>query len=359
MSEKSEHPSVFLDRASSDTIRQSAAGAEQLKDLHPRQLDLIYEKKWFRMFFPPEYGGDGLTLPDVLKVEESLSWADGSTGWVVTLCSGAGWFAGFLDPTLVKQVLADTKACFAGSGASTGVANIREDGYEVTGLWKYASGALHATLFTANCVICKEGRPLSNNDGSPMVKAFLFLRDEVTVLKHWNSMGMVATGSHSFAVNSLLVPSHRCFIIEGKHAVLRDPVFQYPFMQLAQTTLSVNLSGMAVRFLDECEDIFSRRPGVDRAIMERSRAQLYECRSLFYDAVELSWQRCARRQILAGKVLDEVTKASHRLAHRSIQLGDELYPYCGLRGASLDEDINRVWRDIHTASQHTLLADRS
>jgi hypothetical protein len=34
---------------------------------------------------------------------------------------------------------------------------------------------------------------------------------------------------------------------------------------------------------------------------------------------------------------------------------DTLYPYCGLVAASADSDINRVWRDFHTASQHALL----
>ena len=34
---------------------------------------------------------------------------------------------------------------------------------------------------------------------------------------------------------------------------------------------------------------------------------------------------------------------------------DELYPYCGLYAAHEDSTINRVWRDFHTASQHSLL----
>ena len=31
-----------------------------------------------------------------------------------------------------------------------------------------------------------------------------------------------------------------------------------------------------------------------------------------------------------------------------------IYPYCGLRAAQEDSDINRAWRDFHTASQHAL-----
>ncbi len=362
MRQKVDHPSQFIDKKFSAVIQQSAAEAERMKDLHPEQLKLIYENKWFKMFIPREYGGLGWSLPQVLRSEEALSWADGSTGWVVTLCGGAGWFAGFLEPTLIKQILTDEKACFAGSGASTGIANIKEDGYEVTGFWKYASGSLHATSFTANCVICKEGHPLRNSDGSPMVKAFLFLKDEVTLLKHWNSMGMVATASHSFEVSSLLVPSNRCFMTEGKEAVLEDPVFQYPFMQLAQTTLSVNLSGMAVRFLELCDPIFSEKMKQGNAasapdrqhLLASANAEMNEWRSAFYTAVEASWQACEHRQIIPQPILENVIKSSHALARRSLRLVDELYPYCGLIAADPRQEINRVWRNIHTASQHAL-----
>src|SRR5687768_16798292 len=101
MTMKVEHPSLIIPHGYIDCIRQHAAEAELLGDLHPDQMDLIHEKRWLKMFIPTEYGGLGWSLPQVLKVEEALSWADGSTGWVVTLCGGAGWFTGFIEPSLV------------------------------------------------------------------------------------------------------------------------------------------------------------------------------------------------------------------------------------------------------------------
>jgi hypothetical protein len=35
---------------------------------------------------------------------------------------------------------------------------------------------------------------------------------------------------------------------------------------------------------------------------------------------------------------------------------DAVYPLCGLHAADARSDINRVWRDLHTASQHAMLA---
>ena len=75
------------------------------------------------MYVPKAYGGLGLSLPEILRIEEGLSWADGSTAWVVTLCSGAAWFIGFLNIDLGKNISENDQGCFAGSGAVTGVAD--------------------------------------------------------------------------------------------------------------------------------------------------------------------------------------------------------------------------------------------
>ena len=38
---------------------------------------------------PKENGGLGMSMPEGLRMEETLAWTDGSTGWTVTLCAGA------------------------------------------------------------------------------------------------------------------------------------------------------------------------------------------------------------------------------------------------------------------------------
>ncbi|HEU5146117.1 MAG TPA: acyl-CoA dehydrogenase family protein, partial [Chryseosolibacter sp.] len=249
----SHHPSIVLAKDIVEDIRQVSAEAERLGDLHPLQLKHIYEQGWFKMFIPQSYGGLGWSLPRALEAEEALSWADASTAWVVTLCAGAGWFTGFLSPSLVRELVGHEHVCFAGSGAATGIADERSDGFHIDGHWKYASGSLHATVFTANCVLHSHGQPRYNDDGTPIVRPFVFHRNEISLYRHWNGMGMIATGSHSFAVKNLIVHPERCFSIEPEHAIVDAPVFRYPFLQLAETTLSVNLSGMAMRFLELCD----------------------------------------------------------------------------------------------------------
>lgn len=359
------HPSAFLPTHILDTIREHAAEAEERQQLHEEQLKVIYAGGCFKMFVPTRHGGLGLTLPDVLRAEEALAWADGSTGWVVTLCSGAGWFVGFLDPDLAKQIFADEKVCLAGSGAPTGTAEIADGGFIINGEWKYASGSLQATMFTANCRITKDGLPLCDAQGKPQIKSFLFFRNEVSLQKNWNGMGMIATASHSFVIKDLAVPSNRSFVIDGKHAVLTDPVYRYPFLQLAEATLAVNLAGMAQRFLDLAQVIFAERiakgqsPSKDITnVPELSQAALQASRNEFYAAVENSWLLCESGGEISDHLLERVSDTSYQLYLTSLSEVNKLYRYSGLKAADMREEINRVWRNLHTASQHSLFSMR-
>src|SRR5262245_45241734 len=107
MNYKAAHPSEYVPKELTDILSQAAPEAERLGRLHTHQLDVIFREKWLRMFVPKAYGGLELSLPEILRIEEGLSWADGSTGWVVTLCSGAAWFIGFLDPGVAHTIFHD------------------------------------------------------------------------------------------------------------------------------------------------------------------------------------------------------------------------------------------------------------
>jgi indole-3-acetate monooxygenase len=336
-------PSAFLPGGVAGRVRKVAAAAEKLGRLHPEMLVLAYEHQWFRALVPKRYGGLSLPLPAMVRLEEGLSWADGSLGWTVTLCSGAGWFAGFFPFSSFPALFEDPGLCLAGSGTASGRADLVHGGYRVSGRWAYASGAAHATAFTANCVIYEDGLPIMDGAG-PLVRPFLFLREEVAVDQDWNAVGLVATGSHGFVVKDLVVPAGRAFRIAAEAAFDDDPLYRYPFMPLAEATLAANSSGMARHFLDCCAEM-----GVGGPDLEAASLALEERRMIFYRELDHSWEQGSRG-------LEEgVSRVSRELAATALYWVDKLYPKSGLGAARVDSEINRVWRDLHTASQHPLL----
>lgn len=358
------HPSFFMNAQLIHSIRQFAAEAEKMGSLHPKQLSVIYKEHWFNLFVPKEYGGLGLSLPEGLRTEESVAWLDGSTGWTVTLCSGANWFIGFLQPETAKTFFNCDKVCLAGSGRPSGIAKIINDEYEISGKWQFATGAAHATAFTANCHIEKDGKIVQDKDGSPIIAAFIFSKDEVSVHEDWKEIGMIATSSSSFEVMRVRVNKNRRFAIDEKQIVLSNKIYQYPFLQFAESTLAVNISGMAIHYLDLFGAII--KEGKDKHFKnehllslsehyERAKNQLDEARQIFYQTLERSWNEGSESKNFSAATLEEVSKVSRQLAATSRRMVDEIFPYCGLVAGDYDSEMNRVWRNLHIACLHPLL----
>jgi len=360
------HPSTQLHPDHIALIHNTAPIAEQARQLLPEQLELIYQQQWFKMLVPKQYGGLEMDLNQEVRLIEALAWADGSLGWVITLCTGAGWFGGFLDPQYAKEIFANRDICLAGSGAPTGTANIVKEGYLINGTWKYASGALNTTHFTANCNIMQNGEAVLDEDGKQLILPFIFKKEEVNVIPAWAYSGMVATGSHSFEVKDVIVPQKRIFKIDPSAIKVNSALYIYPFHQLAEATLAANISGMAIHFIDLCKAIFEEKR-ISKKLNTAQNTELTEVlswsinrinhtRASFYDDVDCSWKNYADNDSSDQAAnLQSVSQSSRKLAKKARQIVDELFPYCGLDAARSQSEINRVWRDIHTASQHSLL----
>lgn len=359
------HPSQLLQPEWTEIIRSEAAEAERTGLLQPKQLQLIYQQQWFKLLVPEVYSGYQKSLPEMVQLEESLAWADGSFGWVVTLCSGAGWFAGFILVKEASAIFENPKVCLAGSGASNGTATISGNGFVLNGSWKYASGAQHATHFTANCVVKEAQETVLGEDGNPQILSFIIDKKDVKLITAWKYTGMMGTGSDAFEINNLKVSADRSFRINPDFALVDQPLYRYPFLQLAEATLAANLSGMAIHFMDLAEVVFQEKLGLNklsinqktvlRNTFRRLETEFNQLREAFYFALNKSWSTPNNEKSMLKEALQEVSKTSRLLAKKARETVDQLYPFCGLQAASPDTEINRVWRDFHTAGQHSLL----
>ncbi|MCC6289953.1 MAG: acyl-CoA dehydrogenase [Chitinophagaceae bacterium] len=337
-----------------DILQAQSPLAEQAGCFTTEQLNIIYKEKWFNIYVPQSFGGLGLEFPEAIQLLEHFAWIDGSLGWAVTLGSGANLFIGYLHSNIVSLFFNDPQVCLAGSGASTGKAERADGGYIINGKWKYATGSAHATAFTANCILA------DNTTGS-----FIFKADEVAIEYDWNSMGMKATGSHSFVVKDLFVPNERLFYIDAAHAVLPDAIFYFPFMQFAEATLAANIAGMAGHFTDECRRIFEDRIRNKTLAVEQSSEMLEflgrsisiieKNRDVFYDALCELWHLGKHEKNWDIYLLNRLSFASKKMVRELLRIVSQLYPYCGMEGADQGSTLNRIWRDIHTASQHQLI----
>lgn len=338
-------------------------GIEQ-KSLSDEQLALIYDRKWFKIWVPQSFGGLGLKLTEGLSLLHELAYWDGGLGWTVTLCAGANLFVGFIDGDLAQDIFVSPTVCFGGSGQISGIAEREGTQYRLTGQWKYATGAPHLTHFTVNARIYEDGKPLLDQEGAPLVNSFFVARDHALVHYDWDTFGLEVTASHTFSLDGVLVDKRQCFSIDAAKSTRQELLYQYPFMPFAELTLLANFMGMYHRFLDLMEKLFVVRSNQGKWDMTESRAsfrKIDEMKQEFtmrqqaiFELAERSWQ-CLEDKGADEAVYAAIATDSRDFVAKILANIIQLYPSAGISGASLNNEINRVFRNILTASQHRLL----
>lgn len=342
---------MIMNKEDRQLLSAQVAEAYRKGQLTDAQLNLIHQRKWFRMFVPKSHGGLQYSLPEALRLQEQLAKIDGSLGWTITLCSGAGWFAGFMEPKMATQIFATPGVCIAGSGAPTGRAEKTQSGYKVSGSWRFATGAPHATHFTTNCELWETNRPVLQPDGSTRIVSVVFLKEEVTINQNWRGMGLKATASHSFSVEALDIPEERLFDIGCPKLDL--PIYRYPFQTFAETTLAVTFAGTALRFLELALAVFQDRKTTPALQNARTALNQVQRRLAdFYADVDQHWQLFLDNPATPPPDLSKVCKTLTQTCYQQIS---GVYPDCGMEGADMNSPLNRCWRDLHTASQHVLV----
>ncbi|WP_233505346.1 hypothetical protein [Sporosarcina sp. BI001-red] len=210
----------------SKIIRTASPEIEQRGTLPEGLLQVAYEEQLFKLFLPKELGGRALSLPEAARVFQDTSFEDGSFGWLTTIGSGGNLFLENMTKTQAKELYSPVNAVIAGSGYATGVAHAYQDGYHVTGEWRYCSGAPYASMFTANTIIWRDGQETEE------MRACIFMPDQVEVIEDWNAFGLKGTGSHTIRVKGAFVPHDRTFSIVETQNTLGLPVHSFPFVSI-------------------------------------------------------------------------------------------------------------------------------
>ncbi len=367
----------MLDKKFIDLIRSDSEEMEKTGRLTPQVLNVIYEQGLFKLFVHAGLGGRMIPLPQALRMFEHASWIDGNFGWLISIGSGPGYFAAAMIADVAADVFKDPRAVIAGSGFPSGEAIEVDGGYRVSGEWKYCSGSTHATRFTVNCVIktaedtqvVKQERcnpETEDPQKDPTIRSFILRSDQVEIKEDWNAFGLKATSSHTIRVTDAFVPKEMTFDIFQPAGVFTDPIFTYPFVSFAETSFAAVAMGIAHHFLDEARTLSERnKEAWESALAHRytfvakkidqAERRLLQVIERFYDVVESSWNKHLSQRQLDEQDQSQIREVSRNVAHVALESGQSVFPYLGIQAIMEDAPVNRAWRDLQTACQHTML----
>ncbi len=95
---------------------------------------------------------------------------------------------------------------------------------------------------------------------------------------------------------------------------------------------------------------------VMKAAIHAANVDLKEARSGLYKSVKEVWLRYEGQETASTAELSQIIINAKRCAFIARTEVENLYPWAGMDAIVPETDINRIWRDIHTASQHILLS---
>lgn len=341
-------------------VRSEAIEAERIRKLTPKQLDIIYENKWFHLLVPRDYGGVEMSLPEFATFIEELAIVDGSFAWNVNLGAGANMFSGYMDSETAKLIFSNPKTCIAGSGAISGTAERRGNQFYIQGLWKYASGSAHANFFSLNARLIAD-------EGHGDVSSFIVPREEVEILDTWNSTGLKATASHDFKVEGYSVPNSFSFDLLKPSPNCKGTLYRFPFQLLAEINMLVMSTGLAKRFLELVREVSRHKStkvgGVYmfdllefQELIKEYEHSFLKARNDVFESLLFLWNKVNVGDKISSDEQDSFTKQILLAAVSSRHLVDAFYPFMGMDTVFESSEINRVWRDFKTASQHALIS---
>jgi len=314
--------------------------------LPPEVLDWIKEENLWNIWVPKTYGGLELSLSQGLSKLRELAKIDGSLGWTITLCSGANYFIGNLQQCKAQDIFvnAETSPCLGGSGGVSGTAEIIDDHYRINGKWSYATGAPYLSHFTLNAEIQENGRKIPNGHGLPKVLSFVIPKEAVQVIEDWNTMGLKATATHSFEVKDVMV--HKSCSFFYNECYLPNPIFKIPFALFADLTLWVNYIGIAEHLLEEAlvDTMKGRLDDLVKSIAVSSQKAFFYAREIENMVAEEKDFKMA----YIGEIHTEASQSVKEITRNII----EIFPYLGVKASTMGQQMNQIFCDYFTATQH-------
>lgn len=339
---------VSLDK---NLIRKYREEMDQEGKLSQALIDHFFDCNLFKLFVDQRLNGEMLSLPAALKVFREAAAADGNVGWIAAIGAGGGMFSPAMPEQTAKELYSPSHSVVAGSGFPGGIAKRVPGGYQISGEWKYCSGSLYASMFTANCVI----------EGTDTIRSMVLMPDQVEVIRDWHAFGLRATGSHSMKIVEAFIPEERTFsIFEHQNHFIGD-VHSFPFVPFSVASFTAVCLGIADHFFEEARQLIETRwshPDEQQAMYEKLggyEKSFSEVAHSFEQWTDEIWE-----QHLNGDPLDEqeiesfiqTARTAVATTRDSVNKAIRLY---GMDAVTFTSPLNQIWRDLMTASQHTFL----
>ncbi|MGH8926045.1 MAG: acyl-CoA dehydrogenase family protein [Acidimicrobiia bacterium] len=341
-----------IGRNLAELARATATEAEQQRKVDPQFVSLLRQSGVALCAVPKSVGGSNPAPTELLDLVRTVARADASAGWVtmiyVTSAVAAHWAP---EEGLAEMFARGADTLLAGVVAPRGQATTTSDGFQLSGRWAFGSGAADADWIGLGAVI---------DDDSARTGIFYVPRKLVEILDTWDVVGLRASASHDLVVDAASVPNRRVSYLDGS-PYTTESVARFPVYGLLAAGIAAVTIGVAEAALEEGIELAggktptgSKRRLADRPVFQEAVARAQA-------GLESSWHYLAYVALGAATTATLAEKVRLRLAataavEASRHATDSIYTLAGGSSLYTRSPLQRYLRDIHTATQHMMIA---
>lgn len=357
-------------RAEADAIAALGAAhaeeTESLRRLAPPVSRAIVESElaqWWKPTALGGYAGDPLVL---LEAIERIAEADASTAWCAGIAYGSNALAAVVDESAAKELFG--QQCNGISTFSpTGRLVETDAGFELDGRWPFSSNCHQATYGALGFMRFGEGRPLTDEHGSPKTGLAFLSREQFEIDETWDMAGLRGTGSHDVVATTRLDDAYVSDLFAPKWPT--DALFQMRIFDLLGPCLGVVPLGVgraalaaAEAHIAETGDQPRRGPklpfGIDAVAQHdfaRVDSQLRMATAYVHDCIAEAYEYARQGDVAPRATSARIAIALHAGHAAATAAAEFAVRVVGTRAAREGARLDRLRRDLQAAACHVYL----
>ncbi len=344
--------------ALAEIVRRRGAEIEAAGRLPPEVAGALRASALLRLLMPGTLGGDGGDWQSAFDAIETVSRADGSTGWTLMIGMTINMLTGYVERDEALELFRGTSPVFlAGVFEPRGIGRLDGEGtkFRVSGRWRFATGIHVSDWFCAAAAVAA--------GSSQEVRHFIIPTSAVTVHPNWNVIGLCGTGSDDAELDSVVVSRSRSFTLND------TPWPDEPFWHISFYTITALLMAAAVLGMTRSgmDTVLAKGAGSGGTLSRFGRNQCLEVEVATAEAAiragrafVLDCMEDIDASVRQGTVPSERQRALLWLAalHAVRSCGealDLLFSGEGASGIRRDSPLQRNWRDVRAAGKHVVI----
>jgi alkylation response protein AidB-like acyl-CoA dehydrogenase len=318
----------------------------------------------FRMFVPRSHDGLELDFRDGIKIVQALARIDGSVGWIAAFSNGGSLLATFSPREVYDRIYKNgPDVLFAGTFKPGGTAEAMGDSWRLNGRFDFFSGCQHADWMVVTFVMRKDGVPLLQPNGQPLVRSCLVHARDCQIEETWHVAGLKATGSHDVVVTDLVVPDAEFFDTFDPEVHKPGPLYQEP-LPLLLLLIPAILVGIATGAVDDVVRVANTGRQQFRAAMPMRDSELFQAelgrieadlnaaRACLQVQVASHWNHALNGTLKREPFLTQTLRTSAWLGTTCVRVATDCFALGGSQAVYERSAPQLRLRDLLVGSQH-------